>query len=102
MVYPIFRRLLLVGMAAWLGVAIIGCGSKVSGKYSTSGGEMTIVFNSGQATLSDILGNTETADYSIDGKTVTIKTKDRGDLQFTLQDDGSLTGQGVTLKKSGS
>jgi len=100
--YSIFRRFLVLGMAVWLVAGIIGCGSKVSGKYTTSGGEMTIQFNSGQATLSDALGNTETADYSVDGKTVTVKSKQRGDIQFTINDDGSLTGQGITLKKTGS
>jgi len=98
----IFRRLLCIGLAVWLTAGIIGCGSKVSGKYVADGGMMTIVFNSGQATLTDALGNNETAPYTISGNTITVNSKQRGDMQFTIMDDGTLTGQGVTFKKAAS
>ena len=96
----VFPSFLIVMMVAWMGVGIIGCGSKVSGKYVADGGLMTIEFKSGQATLSDALGNNETADFTVDGSTVTVKSKQRGDMQFTIMQDGSLNGQGVTLKKA--
>jgi hypothetical protein len=103
MVLTVSRRFVFVGLAAFLMFGIAGCGGpKVSGKYVSDGGAMTIDFESGKATLSDALGNNETDDYTVDGSSVTVKSKDRGDLQFTIAQDGSLTGQGVTLKKSAS
>jgi hypothetical protein len=77
----------------------IGCGSKVDGKYSGMLGMVTIEFKSGKAIVtSKALGNTssETDDYTIDGDTVTVKSKTKdGDMTFKIQKDGSL--QEVTL-----
>ncbi len=89
-------------MTAWLAVAIVGCGgSKLSGKYASDGNALTVEFKSGQAVLADVLGSSETVDYTVNGSSVTLKSKQRGDLQFTINSDGSLTGNGVTLKKTG-
>jgi hypothetical protein len=72
----------------------IGCGSKVDGKYSGMLGMLTIEFKSGKAIVtSKALGNTssETDDYTVDGDTVTVKTKTKdGDIVFKIQKDGSL------------
>jgi hypothetical protein len=101
-----FRSLLgkvcTVCLIAWMSISLAGCGSKVSGKYVGGGGVMTIDFESGKATVtSQMLGNTdsETADYTVNGDTVTIKIKD-GDMNLTIMKDGSLQGNGITLTKS--
>ena len=72
----------------------------MSGKYVSDGALMTLEFKSGQANLSDALGNNETDDYTVSGSTLTVKSKQRGDMQFTIMQDGSLNGEGVTLKKA--
>jgi hypothetical protein len=95
---PIIRRLLSIGFAAWLVAGIAGCGSKVSGKYVGAGGMLTIVFDSGKATMTTPVGS-ETDDYSVSGNTVTINTK-QGNGQFTIMQDGSLQGNGMTLTKA--
>jgi hypothetical protein len=89
-----------MGMLMCLAVGIAGCGSKVSGKYVSDGGAMTVEFKSGQAVLSDILGNSETCDYTVSDSTVTLKSKQRGDIILTITKDGDLSGNGVVLKKA--
>jgi hypothetical protein len=77
------------GIALLLGVFIAGCGSKVSGKYvGIAGASMT--FSGSQVTLADQSGITETCDYTVDGNTITIKSKSGGDLKLTLNSDGSI------------
>jgi hypothetical protein len=95
----ISRRLLSVGIAAWLGVAIAGCGSKVSGKYVGASGLLTVTFSSGQATLTAPDGTNETDTYTVSGNTVTIN-RPQGAGQFTIMPDGSLQGEGMTLTKT--
>ncbi|MGA3065665.1 MAG: hypothetical protein ABSF29_02340 [Tepidisphaeraceae bacterium] len=89
-----------LGIAIWLGTAILGCGSKVSGKYVYTGptGNMTIDFESGQATM-NLDGMSETDPYTISGNTITIN-RPQGAGTFTIQDDGSLQGMGMTLTKA--
>ncbi len=94
-----FRRLLTVPGAIFLAVGVIGCGSKVSGKYMAAGGMMTVDLESGQATVTSPVSQPETDPFTVSGNTVTIKTKD-GDMQLTIMQDGSLQGQGVTLTKA--
>jgi hypothetical protein len=92
---------ILSGMGAiLLAVGIIGCGSKVSGKYVAAGGMMTLVFDSGQATLTSPVTQPETDPYSVSGNTVTIHTKQQGDIELTIMQDGSLQGNGATFTKA--
>ena len=93
------RRLLLVGMIAWLGAVIVGCKSKLEGKYVGTAGAVAVEFKSGKAILTTALGESETDDYTVDGNKITVKSK-TGDLPFTLMNDGSIEGPLGTLKKS--
>ncbi len=100
----LIRQLSVVCLIAWMSISLAGCGDKVSGKYVSNGGVMTIDFESGKATVTmQGLGSsdTQTCDYTVDGDTVTIKNKD-GDMKLTIMKDGSLQGNGVTLTKSAS
>jgi hypothetical protein len=95
-----FRRLLTVPGAIFLAVGVIGCGSKVSGKYVAAAGMMTVDFEGGQATVtSPVSPQPETDPYTVSGNTVTIKSKD-GDMTLTIMQDGSLQGNGITLNKA--
>jgi hypothetical protein len=60
----------------------------------------SIEFSGGKATLSDMTGHTETDDYTVEGNTVTVKSKN-GDVKFTIMQDGSLEGMLGTFKKAG-
>ena len=93
----------LVGvvLAVSLGLGIAGCKPKIDGKYTAAEGAVSIEFKSGKATLSG-MGQSETADYTVDGDKITVKTKDSGDVVFTIQPDGSIQGNGVTFKKAAS
>jgi hypothetical protein len=65
---------------------------------------VTVEFKSGKATITTkLLGNTstDTADYTVDGDTVTVKTK-TGSMAFKIQKDGSLQGPQGTLTKIAS
>jgi hypothetical protein len=97
---PNARRLLNVGLSLFLIFGVIGCGSKVSGKYVAAGGVLTIDFESGQATVSSMTGQSETCTYTVSGSTVTIHSKEQGDLALNIMQDGTLQGNGLTFTKA--
>jgi hypothetical protein len=94
-------RLLTGAMLASLAMGVIGCGTKLSGKYLTAGGAASLDFESGKVTFTSIVGGNETDDYTISGNQVTIKTS-QGDLTLTIMADGSLQGNGGTFTKAAS
>jgi hypothetical protein len=96
----LLRRSLLVVLLAGISVSVIGCGSRVSGKYVADGGGMTVEFKSGKAILTSGSGQSETDDFTVDGDTVTIKSSAAGDMKFTIMQDGSLSGMLGTLRKA--
>jgi hypothetical protein len=99
---PFIQNVATFAIMLGLVTATIGCGSKVDGKYSGADGLFTVELKSGKATLTTkMLGNTstDTADYTVDGDTVTIKPKG-GDMAFKIQKDGSLQGPQGTLTKT--
>ena len=68
-----------------------GCSSKIEGKYVGAANMVTIELKSGQATITDSgAGTTETAAYTVDGNTITIKSK-QGDIVLTYMQDGTLS-----------
>jgi len=95
-----FRQFVLFGLLVFLGLAASGCGFKPDGKYVAGGGVMSVEFKSGQATISSMVGEPETCDYSVSGNQITIHSKSAGDLVLTHMQDGSLQGNGVTLTKA--
>jgi hypothetical protein len=100
MLKSISVKLLTGAMLASLAVGVIGCGSKVSGKYLAAGGAVTADFESGKVTMtSAITSQPEVDDYTVSGNQVTIKTSD-GDQVLTIMSDGSLQGNGVTFTKA--
>jgi hypothetical protein len=94
------RRIILVCMLAFLGLAASGCGFKPDGKYIAGGGVMTVEFNSGQATITSMVSQPETCPYDVSGDKITIHSKSAGDLVLTHMQDGSLQGNGITLTKA--
>jgi hypothetical protein len=101
---PLIQNVATIAIMLGLITSTLGCGSKVDGKYSGADGLFTVEFKSGKATLTTkMLGNTstDTADYTVDGDTVTIKTK-MGNVELKIQKDGSLQGPQGTLTKAAS
>ena len=88
-----------------LALAVIsGCGSSsVHGTYSDPSGAWVLDLKSGgQATLT-FYGDSRPCTYSVSGDQVAVTCKeDREKLNFTVHQDGSLSGQGFmpVLRKS--
>src|SRR3954468_12621505 len=105
MISKAIRRSLILA-AVCVCACLPGCTEKLDGKYAAPGGMATIEFKSGKANISspDIAGSRthqETADYSENGNTITIKSRD-GDMVFTRLKDGSLEGPMGNWKKAAS
>ena len=93
---------LVIGLL-WL--AIPGCNkggssSKLEGIYhGTAGGPITITLKGGKATV-QIANDSKTLDYKVEGNKLKILDPKEGDVEFTINEDGTLTGQlGVMSKK---
>jgi hypothetical protein len=93
-----------LGAVAVLGFGMCfvgGCGKSVEGTYTDSSGMMTVEFDSGGKSKFTAAGMEVDGTYTVSGNTVTVTTTAGGNATrtLTINDDGSLTGDGVTLKK---
>jgi hypothetical protein len=75
-------------------------GNKLDGVYhSANGGPITITIKDGKATV-QIANETKTLDYKVEGNKLTILNPQEGNVLFTINDDGTLTGElGLMSKK---
>lgn len=98
MSFSLFRRMGILLVLGCVMDCVSGCGKSVSGVYADDSNAFSIDFKSGGKATVTIGGSALDADYTVDGKTVTVKSN--GDTKvFTINDDGSLAGPGTTLKK---
>jgi hypothetical protein len=81
---------------------ISGCGKKLDGVYHSGGGGPTVITLKGDKATVDIGGETKTLDYKVDGNKLTIINPAEGDINMTINDDGTLTGPFGTFSKSAS
>jgi hypothetical protein len=96
----LLRRSFAFALIAIAPFALSACSKGVDGKYVSGAGVMTLNFHSGKVDISS-MGDSETADYTVEGDKVTIKAKKGGgDLVLTIMKDGSLEGGMQTFKKS--
>jgi hypothetical protein len=94
----LLRRVCIVLLLGSAMMYIGGCGKSVSGVYADDTGALSIEFKSGGKATVTVLGSPMDGDYTVDGKTVTVKVS--GDTKvLTINDDGSLAGPGTTLRK---
>ena len=101
MVKNIVRQILVVAVVAWLGIGVVGCGKSVSGKYVSTNGQISIVFDHGKATVEGLTGGSDSDDYTMDGDKITIKTgAGLGSVVLTQNSDGSLDGMGMKFTKA--
>ena len=81
-------------------LAIPGCpgGDKLDGKvYHQDNGPFTVEFKNGKAKV-EMMGESKTFDYKVEGDKVTIINKAEGDLVLTRHSDGTLSGPVGTLR----
>ena len=91
-------------------LALAGCGGgggssagssskSLDGIYhAASGGPVTVTIKDKKATV-QIAGDSKTLDYKVEGNKLTILNPKEGDVIFTINDDGTLTGELGLMKK---
>jgi hypothetical protein len=73
-------------------MTLTACGNKVSGHtYHDNGGVVTVEFKSDGKAFVSTGPVTQTCSYAEAGKTINLLCE-RDETQFTLEDDGALTG----------
>src|SRR5882724_2236490 len=93
---PLLRHTIVVLSISIL--ALVGCGKAGGGKnldgvyHAASGGPITITIKGGKA-IFQIAGESKTMDYKVVGDKLTILNPQEGDAEFTINDDGTLSGQ---------
>jgi hypothetical protein len=110
------RRALTSLFVLFISIALTGCPSGSSSSSSSSssgasssksldgvyhgvtGGPLTITIKDNKATV-QIAGDTKTLDYKVEGKKLTILNPTEGNIEFTINDDGTLSGQLGEMKK---
>ena len=100
-----FRRTIVGLVIGFLGLAVCGCNrdsgnSKLEGVYhGTAGGPITITLKGGKATV-QVANESKTLDYKVEGNKLTIVDAKEGNVEFTINDDGTLTGQLGVMSKN--
>jgi hypothetical protein len=97
-----FARRSLVGcLLAWLSAAGLGCGGPKAptGKYSGPQGTGLEFVSDQLVKITDPTGHVEADHYFFDGNTITVHSP-TGDVNFTVQSDGSITGLNYTFTKA--
>jgi hypothetical protein len=80
----------------------IGCGDKhksLDGVYQSGGGPINLTIKDQKATV-NVGGETKTLDYKVEGNKLIILNTQEGNIEFTINDDGTLTSPFGTLSKS--
>jgi hypothetical protein len=95
----IFRRIYLIASIALASLSVAGCGSSVSGTYSSNGNGFfeQLEFKSGAKVEVTFMGMTKEGTYEIEDKKVKVTVG--GDNQiFTIDDEDCLVGGGLIGK----
>jgi hypothetical protein len=102
----IIHRIALIAVLALILPVVVSCcsKSKMEGTYSQAGSGMGIVLDlrSGDKAIFSMSGEDFACTYKVNGDKLALDCTPRGEkLDFTIHDDGSLTGPGLVgiLKK---
>ena len=102
----IIHRITLIAALALITSVIASCSSKskMEGTYSQAGGGMGIVLDlkSGDKATFSMSGEDFPCNYKVNGDKLALDCSPKGEkLDFTIHDDGTLTGPGLVgiLKK---
>jgi hypothetical protein len=100
------QRITLIAVLALIAPVVVSCGSKsqMEGTYSQAGSGMGIVLDlkSGDKATFSMSGEDFACTYKVNGDKLALDCSPKGEeLDFTIHDDGSLTGPGLVgiLKK---
>jgi hypothetical protein len=96
------RSVLIIALVLVIPV-IGGCGSKTEGTYTNTGGMVTLDLKSGGKATFTMMGETLPCNYKTKGDKINLDCSPKGEkVDFTVHDDGSLTGPGFigAMKKS--
>jgi hypothetical protein len=99
-----FRQLVFSSFIAVLLLTLPGCGKgggrNLDGVYhAPNGGPITITIKGGKA-IFQIAGESKAMDYKVAGNKLTLLNPQEGDVEFTINDDGTLSGQIGLMTKS--
>jgi hypothetical protein len=97
------HRVVLIA-AVMLGVSALGgCGSKMEGTYTNTGGMVTLDLKSGGKATFTMMGESMPCIYKVKDNKVMLDCTPKGEkVDFLIHDDGSLTGPSFigSMKKS--
>ena len=99
----IIPRIVLIIASVLVSPVIGGCGSKMEGTYTNTGGMVTLDLKSGGKATFTMMGETLPCSYKSKGDKINLDCSPKGEkVDFTVHDDGSLTGPGFigAMKKS--
>ena len=100
---PLFRHVIVV-LSIFV-LVLAGCGKAGGGKnldgvyHAANGGPITITIKGSKAVF-QIAGESKTMDYKIEGNKLTLLNPQEGNAEFTINDDGTLSGQLGLMTKS--
>ena len=99
----IIPRIVLILALGLVSFVIGGCGSKMEGTYTNTGGMVTLDLKSGGKATFTMMGETVSCNYKAKGDKINLDCSPKGEkVDFTVHDDGTLTGPGFigAMKKS--
>jgi hypothetical protein len=85
------------------GFTIAAHGAKMEGTYTNTGGAVTMDLRSGGKANFTLMGENHACTYKVKGETLMLDCTPKGEkVDFTIHDDGSLSGPGFigSMKKS--
>src|SRR5438874_13487563 len=99
----IIPRIVLILALGLVSFVIGGCGSKMEGTYTNTGGVVTLDLKSGGKATFTMMGETLPGRYKAKGDKVNLDCSPKGEkVEFTVHDSRSLTGAGFIGAKKKS
>jgi hypothetical protein len=98
-----FPNVVLIAAVIVAIAAIGGCGSKMEGTYTNTGGMVTLDLKSGGKATFTMMGESLPCIYKVKDNKVMLDCTPKGEkVDFMIHDDGSLTGPSFigSMKKS--
>src|SRR5206468_2408786 len=99
----IISRIVLIIALGLVSPVIEGCGSKMEGTYTNTGGMVTLDLKSGGKATFTMMGETVPCNYKAKGDKINLDCSPKGEKDdFTVHNNGSLTETGFieTMKTS--
>lgn len=90
------KKIICIVLLAWLAA----CGQKLSGTYTDKYDIIEMTFTSGDKLRWGAMGMQTELEYTVEGKDIKVQNPQGGaTLIFTLNEDGSISAMGSTLRK---